>query len=243
MLRFRPLWKFTALMLPLFLGCIALGAWQVERLQWKLGLIAQVNRNLNAPPIPVEEALAKPPDAAQYRHVQMRGHFDNTREAYVFGTGDEGSPVYHVLTPFTLDNGRTLLVDRGVVPERLRDPHTRSAGQIEGERRMGGVWRVPDAPGVFTPAPEIAERIWYARDLAGIAKAERIKLAAPAIVEADATPNRGGWPKGGQTVVTFRNEHLQYAITWFALAAVTLGGWIAYHVSQGRFGPKQTACA
>ena len=64
-------------------------------------------------------------------------------------------------------------------------------------------------------------------------------LLAPVLVEADATPNRGGWPKGGQTEVHFRNEHLQYAITWFALAAGLLGVYIAYHVSRGRlsFGP------
>ena len=54
------------------------------------------------------------------------------------------------------------------------------------------------------------------------------------MIEADATPNPGGWPKGGQTVATFRNEHLQYAITWFGLAAVLFGVYIAYHISRGR---------
>ena len=236
MLHFRPLWKFTALMLPLFLGCVALGVWQLERLQWKLALIAQVNRNLHAPAILIDEALARPPDAMQYRHVEMRGRLENDKESYVFGIGAEGLPVYHLLTPFRLDDGRTLIVDRGFVPERLRDPRTRAAGEIEGEQRIAGVWRIPDAPGAFTPAPNIAERIWYGRDLTGIAEADHIRLAAPALIEADATPNPGGWPKGGQTVVTFRNEHLQYAITWFGLALDTLGGWIAYHISQGRLG-------
>jgi surfeit locus 1 family protein len=54
------------------------------------------------------------------------------------------------------------------------------------------------------------------------------------IVEADSTPNPGGWPKGGQTRVNFRNEHLQYAITWFLLAAGLLAVYFAYHVSRGR---------
>jgi surfeit locus 1 family protein len=236
MLRFRLLWKFTALMLPLFLGCIALGVWQLERLQWKLALVAQVNRNLHAQPIPVREALAMPPAAAQYRRVEVAGHFANSKEAYVFGTGAQGVPVFHVLTPFLLDDGRTLLVDRGIVPDRLRDPSARRAGELEGEQHIVGVWRIPDAPGLFTPSPNLARRIWYARDINGIAQAEDLKLAAPAVVEADASPNPGGWPKGGQTVVTFRNEHLQYAITWFALAAVVLGGWIVYHMAQGRLG-------
>ncbi|HEY1961891.1 MAG TPA: SURF1 family protein [Rhizomicrobium sp.] len=233
-MHFRPLWKFTALMLPLFLGCVALGAWQLERLQWKLALIAQVNQNLHAPPISADRALAMRPAASQYHRVTLHGRFDNSKEAYVFATDPNGAPAYHIITPFTLDDGRTLLVDRGIVPEGLRDPRARVAGEVQGEQHITGIWRIPDPPGVFTPAPNPAKRIWYARDVAGIAKADRAKLAAPVIVEADTAPNPGGWPKGGQTVVTFHNDHLQYAITWFALAAVTLGGWIAFHRSRGR---------
>jgi len=233
---FRPLWKFTVFMLPLFAGCIALGAWQLERLQWKLALIHQAGSNLSAPPIPVSEALALKPKAAQYRRVVLTGRFENSRESYVYGTAVGGTAVYHVITPFQLTDGRVLLVDRGIVPERLRDPRTRATGELAGERRIAGVWRVPDGPGLFTPAPNAARHIWYARDVKGIARDEDLKLAAPVLVEVDATPNPGGWPKGGQTVVHFRNQHLQYAITWFALATVILGGWIAFHVSRGRFG-------
>ena len=238
---FRPLWKFTGFMLPLFLGCIALGVWQLERLQWKLALIAQVNRNLSAPPIPVERALGMGAHAALYRRVKLSGRFDNGKEAYVFGTDASGAPAYHVITPFALDDGRTLLADRGIVPEHLRDPRTREAGELKGEQHITGIWRIPDPPGLFTPAPNLAKRVWYARDVKGIARDDGLKVAAPVIVEADATPNPGGWPKGGQTVVHFRNAHLQYAITWFALAAVVLGGWIAFHVSRGRFGPSPGA--
>lgn len=240
-MRFHPLWKFTAAMLPLFLGCIALGIWQLERLQWKLALIAQVNRNLGAPSIPVARALAAAPDTSQYRRVTLTGHFENAKEAYVFGTAAGGVAVDHVITPFRLNGGRVLLVDRGIVPESLRDPRTRLAGQLKGERQVTGVWRIPDAPGLFTPAPNLARRVWYARDVKGIARDDGLKLAAPVIVEADATPNPGGWPKGGQTVIHFRNAHLQYAITWFALAAVVLGGWIAFHISRGRIGPIRHA--
>lgn len=231
---FRPLWSFTAVMALLFAGMTALGAWQLERLQWKLGLIAEVQRNLAAPPVSLGRILALPPAAAQYHRVTLTGRFDNAKEAYVFTTGPDGAPGYHVLTPFLLDGGRALLVDRGYVPQALRDPKTRAAGELGGERRIIGVWRTPDAPGLFTPAPDVAHRIWYSRDLPSIAKSDGIRLAAPVIVEADAAPNPGGWPKGGQTVVAFRNEHLQYAITWFAMAAIVLGGWLAYHVSRGR---------
>ncbi len=99
---------------------------------------------------------------------------------------------------------------------------------------MVGVWRTGDTGGTFTPPPDLANRVWFARDTAAIAQRLRVKLSAPALIEADATPNAGGWPKGGQTVVTFRNEHLQYAITWFLMAAGLVGIYIAYHVSAGR---------
>ena len=235
---FRPLPALTLFCALLFASLIALGAWQLDRLQWKLGLIGEVQRNLAAAPLSFDEAVELGPKA-QYHRVALEGQFDNTKEAYVFGTSDAGGPVYHVMVPFRMQDGRTLLVDRGIVPKEELDPATRRTGQIEGATHVVGVWRVPDLPGWFTPAPDRAHHIWYAHDLAAIAKVDGINLAAPVVVEADATPNPGGWPKGGQTRVTFRNEHLQYAITWFGLAAVLLGVYIAYHISRGRLGWKR----
>ena len=233
MLHFRPLWKLTFASAVLFAILISLGVWQVNRLHWKLGLIAQVDRNMHAAPLSTDEALAMG-QAAQYHRVVLDGRFDNSKEAYVFGT-ENAAPVYHVIAPFTTNDGREFLVDRGVVPKEKLDPETRLAGRTAGETHVVGVWRTPDPPGAFTPTPDTAHRIWFAHDLKDIAKADGItKLAAPIVIEADATPNAGGWPRGGQTVVTFRNEHLQYAITWFGLAAVLFGVYIAYHVSRGR---------
>jgi surfeit locus 1 family protein len=187
--------------------------------------------------VTLDAITAMPADEAQYRKVTLHGHFDHAREAYVFAT-DNGAPDYHVLTPFITDDGRTLMVDRGAVPKDLLDPASRAAGNAQGETQVTGVWRTPDAPGAFTPAPDTAHRTWYSRDLAGIAAADHLRLAAPVVVEADATPNPGGWPRGGQTVVSFRNQHLSYAVTWFGLAACLLGVWLAYHISRGRIAFK-----
>ena len=232
-MHFRPLPIFTLVTVVALAILVALGVWQVHRLHWKLGLIAQVNRNLTLPPVSLDTALAMG-RGADYRHVALTGHFEHAKEAYIYAVAEGGTPVYHVVTPFVTDRGRVLLIDRGIVPEALRDPARRAAGQIEGARRVVGVWRTPDAPGLFTPPPDAAHRIWYSRDVKAIAAADHVRLAAPVMVEADAAPNPGGWPKGGQTVVTFRNEHLQYAITWFGLAAALLGVYIAFHVSKGR---------
>jgi surfeit locus 1 family protein len=238
---FRPYPGFTAFAAIMFAILCGLGVWQgMIRLPWKLALIARVNGHMAAAPVSLDDVLRMKADDAQYRKVALAGHFDHAREAYVFTTGPQGAdePDYHVLTPFITDDGRILMVDRGEVPKALLAPSARAAGNRQDETRVVGVWRVPDPPGTFTPAPDLAHRIWYARDLAGIAAADHLRLAAPVLVEADATPNPGGWPKGGQTVVSFRNEHLSYAITWFGLAAGLLGIWIAYHVSKGRISLK-----
>jgi surfeit locus 1 family protein len=232
---FRPLPKLTIAASVALALLIGLGVWQIHRLHWKLALIAEVNANLAAPPLPLGKALAMG-SKAQYRRVALAGRFDNAHEAYVFTTGPDGDPVYHVVTPFLLKNGQALMVDRGYIPQSLRDPTTRAAGQLSGPQRIVGVWRVPDAPGWFTPPPDRKTRVWYARDVTAMAKAAHVTLAAPVIVEANAAPNPGGWPKGGQTIVHFRNAHLQYAITWFALAAGLVLVYLAYHRAQGRLG-------
>ncbi|HVV64125.1 MAG TPA: SURF1 family protein [Rhizomicrobium sp.] len=234
-LYFRPLWTLTIAAAVAFACLVALGVWQLDRLQWKLALIAEVNRNMAAPPVSAAQALAMGA-GAEYRRVALEGRFDNSKEAYIFGTDARGGAVYHVVVPFLTARGRWFLVDRGVVPKEKLDPATRRAGRIVGPTRVVGVWRTPEGPGLFTPSPDFAHRIWYAHDLGAIAKADGVALAAPVVIEADATPNPGGWPSGGRTVVRFRNEHLQYAITWFGLAAVLIGVYLAYHLSRGRLG-------
>ena len=177
-----------------------------------------------------------PNGQAQYHHVALEGRFDNTKEAYAFGTDAEGKPVFHVLTPLILADGRALIVDRGIVPQDRRDPKTRQAGQLSGIRHVTGVWRTPDPANLFTPKPDIAKREWFSRDVEAMARLDGAKLAAPVVVEADATPNPGGWPKGGQTVVSLPNNHLQYAITWYLMALGLLAVYLAYHRQKGRLG-------
>jgi surfeit locus 1 family protein len=231
---FRPYPGLTIACTLLFALLCALGTWQLNRLSWKLALIARVNSHMAAPPVTLDQVQKMNGDDAQYRRVTLSGRFEHAKEAYVFTTAAGGSPIYHVLTPFRTEDGRVLMVDRGAVPKEKLAPQTRAAGNVEGETRVTGVWRVPDPPGPFTPKADPARRIWYARDLSAIAAADHLRLAAPVVIEADATPNPGGLPRGGQTVINFRNQHLSYAVTWYGLAAVLLGVWLAYHNSKGR---------
>ena len=234
---FRPYPGMTIACALLFALLCGLGTWQLERLQWKLALIDRVNSHMAAAPLTLDAIQSLGADEAQYRRVTLHGRFDHAHEAYVFTT-DAGAAVYHVLTPFITEGGRILMVDRGEVPKEKLDSATRGPGNITGPVTMTGVWRVPDAPGAFTPAPDPAHRIWYSRDLAGISAADHLTLAAPVVIEADSASNPGGWPLGGKTVVTFRNQHLSYAVTWYGLALCLLGVWFAYHISKGRIGFK-----
>lgn len=236
MIRFRPALIPTLITVPGLLLAVGLGVWQLQRLEWKEGLIAAVDARMAASAVPLDEVLGLPPTEEEYRRVSLEGHFLNDKEAYLFVIGPEGQPGYHVVTPFLRTGGDMVLVDRGFVPETLRDPASRAEGQVEGDLKIAGVLRLPQPQSVFTPDPDLENRIWYARDPAAMAGVLGVPLAADVLIEADAAPNPGGWPLGGQTVVSFPNDHLQYAITWFGLALALLAVYLVYHRRQGRLG-------
>lgn len=197
---------------------LGLGVWQVERRAWKLDLIARVDARLAAAPVaapPPAEWPAISRAADEYRRVTVTGHFLNDREAAVLAVTVRGSGFW-VLTPLVTPDF-TVLVNRGFVPPDRRDPGTREAPA--GEVTVTGLLRLSEPGGGFLRANDPAAGRWYSRDVAAIAAADRLDGAAPYFIDADATPNPGGLPVGGLTVVTFRNAHLSYALTWFSLAA------------------------
>lgn len=233
MIRFRPQLGFTLLCLPLFALLVGLGVWQLERLQWKLGLIAQIRHNMHAPAISLDRALKMGIDHAQYRRVAVTGRFDSAQENYVYTTGPQGRPVYHLLIPLLIRSGAGVMVDRGYIPISLRDPPSRPGSEPQGEVDFVGILRAPDKPGIFTPSPDFSHRVWFARDVKAMAMRDHVRLIAPVVLEAVAAPGRT-WPRGGQTRVDLPNDHLQYALTWFLLAAALAVVYIAWHRTRGR---------
>lgn len=240
---FRPLlWPTIATTIALAI-LIGLGVWQIERLHWKLDLIATINARMAAPaesaPAPAAWA-GLDPKALEYHHLRLVGTFRHDKELFYFGQGDEGVAGYDVITPLVLkDGGGIVLVDRGFIPEELKEPALRKAGEVEGEVTVVGVARAPQARDAFTVADDARRNIWFTRDPRTMGAAVGLGSVAPFYVEADATPNPGGWPKGGRTRVDIRNEHFQYALTWFGLALGLLAVYLFYHRSQGRIGrPK-----
>lgn len=205
---------------------MALGIWQVQRLVWKTDLIARVNARVHAPAVtaPGEDAWGQVNKAAdEYRHVTLRGRFLNDAEAQVYTLSDYG-PGYWVMTPFRRDDGTIVYINRGFVPTEKRAPATRSEAQPQGEVIVTGLLRMPEVKGwLLSQANDPEHDAWYRRDVAAMAQARHIGTVAPYFVDADNSPNPGGWPKGGLTVVKFPNSHLMYAITWFSMAVMLAG--------------------
>ena len=219
----------------LFAGFSALGVWQVQRLAWKQALIRQVDARIHAAPV-----AAPPPDqvvtrqADQYRRVVVSGRFDHQRETLVKAVTDLG-PGFWVMTPLTTDRGFTVLINRGFVPSERQKPADRGAGQVEGETTVVGLLRLTEPDGGFLRANDPAGDRWFSRDVGGIAKARGISgSVAPYFIDADATPNPGGWPRGGLTGVRFANSHLIYALTWFGLALMSAAGFVLFAREEKR---------
>jgi surfeit locus 1 family protein len=217
---------WTGFGLALLLG---LGTWQLARLQWKEALIAAREAGLHAAPAAPPRTL----DAAralELHPVRVEGQFHNDRELYLNLESARGDPGFHVITPLALADGATLLVDRGFVPTDRKAPDTRREGEPSGTVSVTGLVRIPvdGKPSWFTPDNDPARNSWFYVDIPAMAKAAGAERVLPFYVDADASLNQGGLPQGGQTLTELPNNHLQYAITWYALAVALVAIYIRF---------------
>ena len=219
----KSLVRLTVLMLVAFAVLIGLGVWQLQRLHWKEGLIAEIETRTKSKPISLDQAIAIAREGhhPSYYRVKVEGRFDHTKELYLYAVS-EGRAGWHVITPLKTEDGEVVLIDRGFVPDELRNPASRAAGELDGVLAVTGIVRVPEAQGSFTPDNEVGANRWFWRDLQAMSRATGAGEVAPFFLEAEKSNVPGGWPEGGQTRLELPNNHLQYAITWFLLAACLL---------------------
>lgn len=227
---------FGALCLFFFFSFMSLGIWQVERLGWKTNLIAQVNERTHLAPVP---ALLKDQwanitkDKDEYRPVQIRGTYLNDKEILVTAVAQETTG-YWLMTPLQADDGSIIFINRGFVPMSKYDKATRENGNIVGSTTVTGLLRMSESNGFFPRKNDPENNSWYSRELPAMAQKIGLQNVAPYFIDADKTPNIGGTPIGGLTIISFPNNHLSYLITWFVLAAGTLGAGIFLIVSEIR---------
>ena len=218
---------FTVLGLGILLK---LGFWQLDRLVWKTQLLVKIDANMSAASLSLPENIGavQLPGTMDYGHWEYRqvcitGEFLHNQELFLFSTNLAGSGGYHVYTPFIRENATTVFINRGWVPNEKVNSASRPEGQLSGIQKVCGIFRGEGQTGAFTPENDVIANVWYYRNSRQMAEAIRLETPFPIFIDADSTPNPGGFPVGGQTKVDLPNNHLGYAITWFGLAITLLG--------------------
>ena len=225
----RKLPVFTGIAVLIALAIlISLGTWQVERLYWKEGLLADIAARRNAAPVQladIEQMLSSGTDI-EYRPVTVTGRYVNNKERHFLATW-RGEAGFYVYTPLELADGRYLFVNRGFVPYENKEPEMRMQGQLTGQQSVTGLARnrLPGKPSWVVPDNDIAKNIFYWKDIDAMASSDGFDASkvVPFFIDADSTPNPKGFPIGGVTEIDLPNNHLEYAFTWYGLAAVLVG--------------------
>jgi surfeit locus 1 family protein len=229
-----------------FAFLISLGVWQLQRKAWKEALIASLTERLAAPAeaLPAANTWAElDPAKDEYHRVKFSAAFNNDREALVYAAAtafrpDITSPGYWVFTPALLGDGGIVIVNRGFVPDGRQDAKSRPDGEVSGPIEIVGVMRWPDTRHWFTPGDDPAHNLWFARDPAAIAAAKGFGAVAPFYVEQETPTPPGGLPQPGKLVISLPDNHLQYAVTWFGLAAVLVGVFVTWAFTSGTRGGR-----
>jgi len=228
----RGLILLTVLSTAALAVLIGLGLWQLQRLEWKEGLIAEIEARVKAEPVSLKEAVARANagEDVSYLRVRAEGKFDNTKERYFFTVSD-GTPGWHVITPLETPDGETVLVDRGFVPDSFREPSSRPQGELNDAVTVTALARPPETQGLFVPDNEVERNRWFWRDLNAMTRSmfgDGAKNVSPFFLEGEKSEIPGGWPRGGETRLDLPNNHLQYAITWFLLALCLVVIYVIY---------------
>jgi surfeit locus 1 family protein len=233
-------WLFTILMLLLAGTCVFLGNWQMDRLAEKDALVVAVDQRLNAEPIPVPpvetwDSLELEP--LNFQPVSLTGAYRYTQTVTVFTSlsdpnGPHKGPGYWVVTPFELEAGGTVFVNRGFVPEQYQE--AAALGDLHGEDpgvvTITGLFREGEKAGFMVPEANMSDRIEWVRDPQRLLAMVDPALApvAPFYVDLPAGAP-GDLPQAGETVISFANNHFGYALTWYGfsiVAVVMLGFWL-----------------
>ena len=229
---------FTLAMIAAF---VALGVWQLQRRAAKHELIAALTERLAAAPIelpPSAQWGKLNPARDEFRRVTLTATYAPLPDAMVYSSGsavrkDASGPGTWAFLPARLPGGETVVVDTGFVENTMQDRSVEDRAVrklVTGQAvTLTGYLRFPEAPGWLTPAENRAKRLWFVRDHPAIASALGWGTVAPFYIDLEQPVPENGIPRPGPLDVHLKDDHLQYAITWFALAAAVLiafGVWL-----------------
>jgi surfeit locus 1 family protein len=225
---------FGVIILIMLACLVGLGVWQLQRKEQKRVLIAALTERLAAAPVPLappEDWPALTPERDEFRRVTLRAQPDPRPHAFVFTSGSALRPDVSGLgvwefAPMRTGSGQTVVVNLGFVPDGRTAPDRTDSEPVT----LNGYLRFPEPPTVFTPLPDLGKRTWYGRDSTAMAQTLDWGEVAPFYIDLESPVPASGLPKPGALRVGLRDQHLQYAITWFGLAVVVaaaFGFWIA----------------
>lgn len=226
----------SLVVLAAFAVLVSLGQWQLSRKVWKENLIAAMTQRLAAPPqdLPApDQWKTLTPDNAEFRRVKVSGEYLPVRDTYAFVAGsalrnDIKEPGYFVFRPMKLANGRIVAINRGYVP--LEYMEQTPAGPAE----VVGYIRFPEKAAWFMTESNSDGDTWFVRDPQAMAKARGWGEVAPFYIDQELPVPASGMPRPSALTVTLRNDHFGYALTWFGLAAVLAGVYLAWLISRRR---------
>jgi len=205
------------MIVPLLIGLlggailISLGVWQMQRLAWKEGVLAEIAARISDAAVPLPATMD--PDADRYMPVTVTGRFTGEHVDVLVSRKQIGAGV-RVIEAFETSDGRRILVDRGFLTDDDRaNPRESGAATVEGNLH----W--PEETDSYTPPPDPATGLWFARNVPALAQA----LDTEATFIVARKPTGGAIEPMPVDTSGIPNDHINYAITWFSLAAVWLG--------------------
>lgn len=219
------------ILVPMMIGLvgasilIGLGTWQVQRLAWKEGILSTIDARISAPPVAVP--AAPDPEADKYLPVATEGVLSGPELHVLVGAKQLGAG-YRLIQPLLTDGGRRIMVDRGLIPLEAKE-----AERERGPVRVIGNLHWPDEINSSTPERDEGRRIWFARDVPAMAAALNTEPVLLVVREQLAGPG-GDITALPVDTASISNNHLQYAITWFSLAAIWLvmTGYLIWRVTR-----------
>ena len=233
-MNFRPLFWPTFVALPALLVLLWLGTWQLQRLEWKNQLIEDFESRATSAPIDLPVGAVGP--EMEFRRLELTGSFDHAREVFMTGRTYEGNAGFHIITPFTLNDGRIILVNRGWVSESYREQEKREFTLVEGEVTVPAILRFPGKKGYFVPENEPENGFWFtvvpSQIVAHLGLGERAETGIYAATVR--TLDTIELPIAARTETNLRNSHLGYAITWYGIACALIGVYLSFHHQAGR---------
>lgn len=242
--KFAPGWVLTTCVAMALAILLWLGFWQLDRLEQKTHLIASIEASLTATPIALPEDLTTIADY-EYKRVLIIAKTAEASNACVFGRNSKGEVGLFYMVPVVLEDGQIIFINFDWESEKIAKENrseinlgARLCPSLDSyglDLMINGVVRLSSKGNMVTPEPDLENAIWYNADVISMGKALKLASTAPFFLDAIIIEDSADkTPRESLMQLNLPNDHLQYAITWFGLAIVLIGVYLAFGMQRAR---------